>query len=192
MKHKICRKGNQIRMSVKISDISEPMKNAPFFQILRDSSMRFFCLKWFRKKYPTGPMLCDLSSLEHRFEFTEKFNFKSPCALWACTANLVVHYGPLRQTWLYVISHWIGFGSVWNDAMVHCARFGYALWALAQDLVSRYGPQHKVWLNTLGHSAAFGCGLEHKAFYQCAELHNSFLKACYIFNGREMLKNSCI
>ncbi len=40
-------------------------------------------------------------------------------ALWATTVNLVVHYGPLLQIWLY--------------AMDHCGGFGYALWATAQN-----------------------------------------------------------
>ncbi len=40
-------------------------------------------------------------------------------ALWATASNLVVHYGPLRQIWLY--------------AMGNCGGFGSALWATARN-----------------------------------------------------------
>jgi hypothetical protein len=54
--------------------------------------------------------------------------------LWATAADLVLHYGPLRDMKLY--------SKICIDfcAMGHSAGFGYALWAISQGLVIRYGP----------------------------------------------------
>ncbi len=85
-------------------------------------------------------------------------------ALWATTANLVVHYGPLRQIWLCTMGHYAVGGrsvKICNDfcAMGHSPGFAYVLWAIAQGLVIRYGPWRRIWLSAMGHGAAFGCAL---------------------------------
>ncbi len=99
-------------------------------RILRDSSVRFFCLKSFCQKYPIDPLISVLMQFRiqiriyREIRLLRSFHAMGHCgefcyALWAATAHLVVPYRPLRRIWLH--------------AMGHCSWFVCALWATTRN-----------------------------------------------------------
>ncbi len=155
----------------------------------RDTSVRFFCLKWFHQKYTTDPLHFGIL---YTLKVANKSDCSGPSMLWATTGNLIMRNNPLPQILLC--------------SMGHCGKFGPALWATAAGLVLHNGPLRQVCSCTMGHCASlvlyngplrqvWSCTMGHCAKFGPAQwaiaasfvLHNGLLRGMKRYGTKSVM-----